>query len=375
MTTYKTFNIYDRVKRLGEPSDWDIGTVTDIGPEGYDVLFDSTGPYSGMRGEELDLVFRPSEAKDAPKRSLRILVDMDGVIADWGKEWDRALGDANPAIPRHKQQTTFNLKAGLGEADCQRIDEIMATPGFYAALEPIDGAKAALKRLVKEGHDVRIVTSPWASNPTCASDKLNWVVKHYGSHWAKRVIITSDKTFVDGDILIDDKPEVTGDNPNPSWLHVIFSQPYNQHVDKPRLPQWTDVDVAGTLEKMLASQRTSDKFVKGSEVRSVSSTGGEKGVKDARFDLIPIGALTSLANHYGAGAKKYADNQWRKGYEWSKSYAALQRHATQFWNGEDFDAETGSNHMAAVAWHAFTLLTFFEDYPQFDDRFRKERTV
>jgi len=105
------------------------------------------------------------------------------------------------------------------------------------------------------------------------------------------------------------------------------------------------------------------------EVRSVSRTGGEKGTKDERFDLIPISALTQLARHYGVGARKYADNQWRKGYEWSKSYAALQRHLTAWWAGEDIDEETGSSHVAAVAWHAFTLLTFIEEHPDFDDRF------
>jgi hypothetical protein len=106
------------------------------------------------------------------------------------------------------------------------------------------------------------------------------------------------------------------------------------------------------------------------EVRTTSSTGGQKGVKSARYDLIPTGALKQVAEHYGRGAEKYDDNQWRKGYEWSKSYAALQRHATEFWSGEDFDAETGSNHLAAVAWHALTLLTFYNEHPDFDDRFK-----
>jgi hypothetical protein len=110
------------------------------------------------------------------------------------------------------------------------------------------------------------------------------------------------------------------------------------------------------------------------EVRSVSSTGGEKGVKLARYDLIPVDALRQIAEHYGRGAEKYADNQWRKGYEWSKSFAALIRHANQFWGGEDYDEETGSNHMAAVAWHALTLLTFFEEHPDFDDRYVNEGT-
>lgn len=105
------------------------------------------------------------------------------------------------------------------------------------------------------------------------------------------------------------------------------------------------------------------------EVRTTSATGGQKGTKLERFDLLPVGALTTLARHYGVGALKYDDNQWRKGYEWSKSYAAMQRHLTEFWGGQDIDPETGSPHMAAVAWHAFTLLTFMEDFPEYDDRF------
>ena len=70
------------------------------------------------------------------------------------------------------------------------------------------------------------------------------------------------------------------------------------------------------------------------EVRTTSKTGGEKGVKLERFDLIPVGPLTELARLYGIGAKKYDDRNWEKGYEWSKSYAAMQRHANEFWAGK-----------------------------------------
>lgn len=104
------------------------------------------------------------------------------------------------------------------------------------------------------------------------------------------------------------------------------------------------------------------------EVRTTSSTGGEKGMKPARFDLIPVGPLTQVAELYGKGAEKYADHNWRRGYEWSKSYAALMRHATQFWNGEDNDAETGMPHMTSVAFHALALLEFMDQHREFDDR-------
>ena len=149
----------------------------------------------------------------------RILVDMDGVIADWGHAYGESLdmfGEDAANIPRHKDQRGFDLHAGRTDRERALIDAVMIEPGFYSRLRPIPGAKEALKGMVKAGHDVRIVTSPWVSNPTCASDKLNWVVKHYGSHWGPRVIITADKTLVRGDILIDDKPEIHG-AAEPEW--------------------------------------------------------------------------------------------------------------------------------------------------------------
>lgn len=105
------------------------------------------------------------------------------------------------------------------------------------------------------------------------------------------------------------------------------------------------------------------------EIRSVSSSGGEKGVKDEAYHLLPPEALATVARHYGIGAQKYADHNWRRGYEWSKSFAALMRHAWAFWRGEDIDEETGSPHMAAVVFHALTLLTFMDEHRPFDDRY------
>lgn len=133
------------------------------------------------------------------------------------------------------------------------------------------------------------------------------------------------------------------------------------------------------------------------EVRSTSSTGGQKGVKLQRFDLIPPGPHAMLAEHFGRGALKYDDHQWRKGYEWSKSYSAMCRHQSEFWAGRDYDVcshdpegcsfvtsdgepyipdrpdtcynHTGSHHMVASAWHAYVLLEFSAEHPEFDDRY------
>lgn len=104
------------------------------------------------------------------------------------------------------------------------------------------------------------------------------------------------------------------------------------------------------------------------EVRTTSATGGQKGVKPQRYDLLPKDALDAISEVFAFGAEKYDSHNWRKGYEWSKSYAALMRHATQFWGGEDNDAETGLPHMTSVAFHAMALLEFMETHRDFDDR-------
>lgn len=95
-------------------------------------------------------------------------------------------------------------------------------------------------------------------------------------------------------------------------------------------------------------------------------------MKAERYDLIPVEAMAKVAQLYAKGAEKYAEHNWRKGYEWSKSYAALQRHSNEFWKGVDLDPETGLPHLAAVVFHSLALLTFMEEFPQFDDRFKSE---
>lgn len=110
------------------------------------------------------------------------------------------------------------------------------------------------------------------------------------------------------------------------------------------------------------------------EVRSQHPvTGAQKGVKVERYDLIPVEPLRLVARHYGLGAEKYTERNWEAGYEWSKSYAALQRHANQFWGGEDVDEELDSHHLAAVIFHALALLEYTTTHPELDDRQKRER--
>src|SRR6266850_5329226 len=89
-----------------------------------------------------------------------------------------------------------------------------------------------------------------------------------------------------------------------------------------------------------------------------TKTGGAKGQKPERFDLIPMAALEEVARVYGMGAKKYDDYNWLKGYKWSLSFGAMLRHISLWMMGQSTDKESGLHHLAHAAWHCLTLMSF-----------------
>lgn len=88
-----------------------------------------------------------------------------------------------------------------------------------------------------------------------------------------------------------------------------------------------------------------------------------------RFDLVPFEAVADIADVLAYGAHKYSANNWCRGADWSRYFAALCRHVFAWWNGEDRDPETGLSHLA----HAGCCLIFLMQYQRHgwgtDDRF------
>lgn len=70
-----------------------------------------------------------------------------------------------------------------------------------------------------------------------------------------------------------------------------------------------------------------------------------------RFDLLPYYAITRLAQHFENGARKYTDDNWRKGIPLRRYLDSLMRHTFKFMAGmQDED------HLAAIMWNAACLL-------------------
>ena len=128
----------------------------------------------------------------------------------------------------------------FGEEAAKRVKGIIETPGFFESLPPVEGCVDALRAIADiPGVSVFICTSPLTFYEYVLREKCAWVEKHLGKAWVAKIVLTKDKTIVKGDVLIDDKPKIGGNEAVPEWTHVIFHQLPNAHVEgKPRLRSW-----------------------------------------------------------------------------------------------------------------------------------------
>lgn len=132
----------------------------------------------------------------------------------------------------------------------------------------------------------------------------------------------------------------------------------------------TDPPGSGAIRRLQVGSEEKATADTANEVRhSDPETGAQKGRKPEEYALLPVGSLAEVARVYGFGATKYADHNWRKGYPFSWSYSALQRHVNAFWGGEDKDPESGLSHLAHAAFHLFALMEFQKTHPEKDDRY------
>lgn len=72
-----------------------------------------------------------------------------------------------------------------------------------------------------------------------------------------------------------------------------------------------------------------------------------------------------------AGEKKYGIANWANGIEMRRLLSAAMRHLGQFNNGEDFDEETKTLHLANAATNLIFAIWMYKNRKDLDNRWIK----
>lgn len=180
---------------------------------------------------------------------MRILVDVDGVLADYVGAILAGVNETLGTSFRHEDVTQWNISEALGIGS-QTVRDFAVSPDLVRGLEPIRGAKEGFKMLDQTQY-VYVVTCP-GDTPTWTSDREAWLWKHF-QFPRSRVVHTYCKHIIQGDMLIDDNV----DNVR-AWaaehkygVALLWDRPWNQRADVgryTRVKSWEEI--AALIERI-----------------------------------------------------------------------------------------------------------------------------
>lgn len=174
------------------------------------------------------------------KRPLTILVDMDGVLADFDSRFMETWAQKYPNRPKLDQsrRTSFKIVDEFSPEHHDDIRAIFSARGFFRSLPVLPGAVEALRDMQSAGMDVWICSSPLDEYRNCVQEKFEWVEENLGSSWVNRLILTKNKALIRGDYLIDDNPSLPFAD-TACWKQFLLDAPYNRYATHLQRVNWT----------------------------------------------------------------------------------------------------------------------------------------
>jgi len=189
---------------------------------------------------------------------MRLLVDVDNVLADFGSEFERVLRDRGAYIPT-KLKSSYYLEEAYS---LPRAVVAAAIRDMDASKIPIvKGAKDFIDRALTLEYNVYFVTSYPAVEglPVYGwRDKRDeWLQEHFGE-LGKNVVHTGHKYLCDGDVFIDDKPSnvFTWAKHHRDKRALLWSQFHNLKESLPLLPKLFRVGSFSAAEMHLVMEKS-----------------------------------------------------------------------------------------------------------------------
>lgn len=168
-----------------------------------------------------------------------LLFDMDDVLADLGTDWLNVYNEyyQDNLTPSHltSWDTSNIVKAECGD----NIYKLLKEEGLFSDLKPTEYSQDVMSNLIDNNFEVFLVSdSPKgysyfdgvATKGNPADDKRAWAKKHFPFIKEKNIIFTSEKYLVQGNILVDDKPQTYHLFKKINRNILLMDRPYNRDI-------------------------------------------------------------------------------------------------------------------------------------------------
>ena len=165
-------------------------------------------------------------------KRIRILLDVDGVLADFVGHTMTLLDGLGIRLPNNGRDgfNTWDLLDVLPSNESRsRCAWGWRERGWCVSMPPYPGAQQAVANL-RTHADIVFVTAPMPYAPNWMFERTQWLMKEFDAK-AHEIVHTTGKHNVWGDVLVEDKPsnleEWLAEHPNGTG--ILCDAPYNRN--------------------------------------------------------------------------------------------------------------------------------------------------
>jgi len=167
-----------------------------------------------------------------------VLVDMDDTINHFSQMFWQVYNMTYDENVDFTMVNSWNLQ-DFGRADVNVYD-LLRHPGLFRNLSLKTYAVEFIENLQRQFMVYIVTDSPQGTshqeggnknfaNP--ADDKRQWMREHFPSFPQDQIIICSHKWMIEGDVLVDDKPDTFLEYTARGKKCILIDMPYNRHID------------------------------------------------------------------------------------------------------------------------------------------------